>query len=140
MQESDNSKRIIRVRSLRESQTKSEGLLWSILRANQLCGLKFRRQHPVDPWITDFACVEKMLVVEIDGGCHDQTVEADIQRQKDLERLGWKVIRFTDKDVEDDAEVVARAIAKELELPYEFTKRKRTGSGMMARNPKKKTD
>ena len=81
MQESDNSKRIIRVRSLRESQTKSEGLLWSILRANQLCGLKFRRQHPVDPWITDFACVEKMLVVEIDGGCHDQTVEADIQRR-----------------------------------------------------------
>ena len=125
-----------RARSLRERQTKSEGLLWSILRANQLCGLKFRRQHPIGPWITDFACIDKMLVVEIDGGCHDETGEADIDRQKKIQDLGWTVIRFTDKDVEEEAEAVARVIARTLELPYEFEKRKRTGSGMMTRKPK----
>ena len=77
-----------------------------------------------------------MLVVEIDGGCHDETGEADIDRQKKIQDLGWTVIRFTDKDVEEEAEAVARVIARTLELPYEFEKRTRTGSGMMTRKPK----
>ena len=119
-----------RSRSLRRNQTRSEGLLWSILRAKQLCGLKFRRQHPMGPWVADFACVEKMLVVEIDGGYHDVTIAEDLRRQQDLQRLGWTVIRFSDDDVENDAEAVARAIAEELSIPYEFKKRQKTGSGM----------
>ena len=138
MPDHNNSRRVTRARSLRENQTKSEGLLWSILRAEQLCGLKFRRQHPIGPWITDFACVEKMLVVEVDGGYHDETGEEDVQRQKSLEELGWTVIRFTDKDVEEDAEAVARAIAKKLDLPYQFVRRKKTGSGMMHLKGRKK--
>ena len=71
-----------------------------------------------------------MLVVEIDGNYHDNVVEDDLKRQKKLEDLGWKVIRFTDKEVEEDSEAVARAIARELNLPYEFRPRKATGSGM----------
>ena len=71
-----------------------------------------------------------MLAVEIDGGYHDNVVQNDLKRQKHLEALGWRVIRFTDKEVEEDAEVVARAIARELNLPYEFKPRKATGSGM----------
>ena len=138
MPDTNNSRRVTRARSLRENQTKSEGLLWSILRAEQLCGLKFRRQHPIGPWITDFACVEKMLVVEVDGGYHDETGEEDVQRQKSLEELGWTVIRFTDKDVEEDAEAVARAIAKKLDLPYKFVRREKTGSGMMHLKGRKK--
>ena len=118
-------------RSLRENQTKSEGLLWSILRARQLCGLKFRRQHPIGPWVTDFACPEKMLVIEIDGGYHDETSDEDIRRQENIQDLGWTVLRFTDMEVEQDAEAVVRAIAEELNLPYEFNKRRATGSGMM---------
>jgi leucyl-tRNA synthetase len=118
-----------RTRSLRKQQTKSEGLLWRILRAKQLCDLKFRRQHPIGPWITDFACPTRMLVVEIDGGYHDQTVEKDLHRQHHLEKLGWTVIRFTDDDVEQNAEAVGRAIAEELKVPYEFKKRGATGSG-----------
>ena len=74
-----------RARSLRKRQTVSEGLLWSLLRAKQLCGLKFRRQHPIEPWIVDFACRERMLVVEIDGGYHDNVVENDLKRQEHLE-------------------------------------------------------
>jgi leucyl-tRNA synthetase len=120
-----------RARALRTTQTKSEGLLWSILRAKQLCGLKFRRQYPIGPWIADFACLKKMLVIEIDGGYHDETVEKDVQRQSHIERLGWTVLRFTDADVEQDAEAVARAIADELNLPYEFNNRKAAGSGML---------
>ena len=128
-----------RVRSLRRTQTVSEGLLWSVLRARQLCGLKFRRQHPIEPWIVDFACPQQRLVVEIDGGYHDNIVENDLQRQEHLESMGWKVIRFRDKDVEEDAEAVARAIARELNLEYEFSPRKATGSGMSSIKATKKS-
>ena len=127
-----------RARSLRKRQTVSEGLLWSVLRARQLCGLKFRRQHPIEPWIVDFACRERMLVVEIDGGYHDNIVENDLKRQEHLQSMGWKVIRFRDKDVEEDAEAVARAIARELNLEYEFSPRKATGSGMSSIKETKK--
>lgn len=112
--------------------------MWSVLRAKQVCGLKFRRQHPIEPWIVDFACSQKMLVVEIDGSYHDYVVEDDLKRQKHLEALGWNVIRFADKEVEQDAEAVARAIARELNLPYEFKPRKATGSGMKDINTPKK--
>ena len=138
MNQKSSSNATTRARSLRENQTKSEGLLWSILRAKQVCGLKFRRQHPIGLWIVDFACPEKMLVVEIDGGYHDKTQEGDIGRQKSIEQLGWKFLRFTDEDVEEDAEAVARAVAKALNVSYEFKKRKATGSGMMNVKVKKK--
>jgi very-short-patch-repair endonuclease len=71
-----------------------------------------------------------MLVVEIDGGYHDNVVENDLKRQEHPGSMGWKVIRFSDKDVEEDAEAVARAIARELNVEYEFSARKATGSGM----------
>jgi leucyl-tRNA synthetase len=119
-----------RAQSVRKTQTVSEGLLWSVLRARQSCGLKFRRQHPIEPWIVDFACREQMLVVEIDGGYHDNVVEHDLRRQEHLESMGWKVIRFGDKDVAKDTEAVARAIARELHLEYAFRPRKATGSGI----------
>ena len=69
--ESYQEKHTSRARALRKTQTRSEGLLWSVLRAKQLCGLKFRRQYPIETWIVDFACPEKMLIVEVDGGYHD---------------------------------------------------------------------
>ena len=127
-----------RARSLRRNQTRSEGLLWSILRSKQLCGLKFRRQHPIGPWIADFACPEKMLVVEIDGGYHDETVAEDLRRQKHLQQHCWQVARFLDNDIERDPEAVGRAIANELGLAYEFKKRPRTGSGMRSASAARK--
>ena len=127
-----------RARSLRTTHTVSEGLLWSVLRARQLCGLKFRRQHPMEPWIVDFACPQRMLVVEVDGGYHDNVVESDLQRQRHLESMGWKAMRFSDKDVAVDAEAVARAIARELNLEYEFSSRHATGSGIRRINTKPK--
>ncbi|WP_417731158.1 endonuclease domain-containing protein [Rosistilla oblonga] len=130
-----------RARALRQTQTASEGLLWSVLRAKQLCGLKFRRQHPIHPWIVDFACPQMMLVVEIDGGYHDSVLSDDLKRQKHIESLGWQVLRFTDKQVEEDAEAIARAITYELGLPYKFKPRKAIGSGMKSvkRSTERKT-
>jgi len=128
---SDETSKTSRARELRKRQTTSEGLLWSVLRARQLCGLKFRRQHPIGSWFVDFACPEKMLVVEIDGGYHDETVGKDLNRQRQIEQLGWRVLRVTADDVEQDAETVARGFARELGLPFEFERRKATGSGML---------
>ncbi len=127
-----------RARSLRKTQTVSESLQWSVLRARQLCGLKFRREHPIEPWSVEIACPQQMLVVEIDGGYHDNVVENDLKRQKHLESMGWKVIRFRDREVEEETEAVARAIARELNLEYEFSPRKATGSAMNSINARKK--
>ncbi len=126
------SHRVSNARERRKLSTASEGLLWSILRARQLCNLKFRREHPIGGFIADFACEEKKLVIEIDGGYHDQTGEKDIVREKVLRELGWDVVRFSDKDVEQDAEAVGRAIAKHLGLEYSFQNRAGGGSGMIA--------
>ena len=99
-------------RELRARQTKAESLLWAVLRGRRLCGLKFRRQYPIEPYIADFACVDKRIVVELDGGYHDYIDDKDQIRQKKLESLGWKVIRFPNEDVLEDVEAVAVAIAK----------------------------
>jgi len=121
---------IERARSLRSNETKSEKLLWSLLRSKQVCGLKFRRQHPIGPFFADFACNSQKLVVEIDGGYHDAVAESDLSREAYLKKLGWDVVRFSDQDVEDDPEAVAIAIARHLGLRFEFRKRKKSGSGM----------
>lgn len=73
-----------KARDLRARQTKAESLLWYVLRARRLCGLKFRCQYPIEPFIADFACIEKKLVVEIDGGYHDYTYEDDVSRQEKI--------------------------------------------------------
>ncbi len=124
-----NSK-IERARKLRKSETKSESLLWNTLRAKQLCGLKFRRQHPVPPYVLDFACIEAKLAIEIDGGYHDLVGEYDLARERLLKSKGWTILRFSDEDVEEDVELVARAIAKTLGLKFRFHPPKVSCSGM----------
>jgi hypothetical protein len=99
------------------------------------------REHPIGPWIADFACVSKRLVVEVDGGYQDQNTEKDVERQQDLERLAWTVVRFTAQDVEQNAESVARAIAAAVKVEFDFTARMKTGSGkfnIRAKKPKVK--
>ena len=104
-----------RARMNRKLATKSEGLLWASLRRRQLRGKKFRRQHPIGPWIVDFACVEHALMIEIDGGYHDEVFARDLHRQTDLQRRGWKVFRFKAEDIETEIEHVLVAIARELD-------------------------
>ena len=68
------------------------------LRGNRL-GVKFRRQHPIGPFITDFCCLERHLVIELDGGQHAEQMEYDARRTKYLASRGYKVIRFWDHTV-----------------------------------------
>ncbi len=114
---------IARAQELRKRQTEAESLLWYVLRGRRLCGLKFRRQFPVEPFIADFACVEERLIVEIDGGYHDYTCADDQSRQQRLEQSGWKVLRFTNEDVLDDVEAVAIAIARHLNREPTFRRK-----------------
>lgn len=91
---------------LRKCSTKSEAILWKHLRCRQLDGYKFRRQHPFGPFILDFFCAEKRLVIEIDGPVHEQQRERDQERQTLIEGTGYTVLRFSADQVEKDITTV----------------------------------
>lgn len=88
--------RLQQARALRQSPTTAEQLLWRHLRNRQLAGTKFRRQHPLGPYILDFVCLAQGLVVEVDGGQHaDLQAQAyDRQRAVWLRQQGLRVLRF----------------------------------------------
>ena len=106
-----------RARQLRQSLPDAERVLWQALRDRQIGGCKFRRQHPVGRYFADFACIEAMLIVELDGGQHfsDEGMEADIRRTADLNALGYQVLRFTDREVLVEREAVRLSIFNWLE-------------------------
>jgi very-short-patch-repair endonuclease len=81
-------------RSLRKRQTEAENLLWRHLRKKQLEGLKFRRQHPIGNYIVDFVCLEKQLILEIDGGQHAIEIDKDRDRDQWLMAEGYRILRF----------------------------------------------
>lgn len=124
-----------RARELRSRQTRAESLLWQVLRAKRLSGLKFRRQHPIGPFFADFACPEMWCIVEIDGGYHDAVHEEDRSRQAYLEDAGWRVLRFTNEDVLDDVEAVAIGIARELGVEATFRGRRPDSASDVEQNP-----
>jgi very-short-patch-repair endonuclease len=88
-------------RTMRSAMTPAELRLWNAVRAHRLMGLGFRRQHPVGPFIVDFACVECRVIVELDGSQHadDAAVIRDARRTAWLEQQGWTVLRFWNDDV-----------------------------------------
>jgi very-short-patch-repair endonuclease len=95
---------------LRKSMTPAEQKLWQALRVSKLSGLKFRRQHPVGNFIVDFFCPEHKLVIELDGGVHDQQQNYDIARSEKLHSYGYRVIRFRNEEVLADLEAVLEQI------------------------------
>ncbi|RYX81134.1 endonuclease domain-containing protein [bacterium] len=105
-----------RARELRRVQTPFEIVLWNILRDRQLENYKFRRQHPIPPYIADFACLAKKLVIELDGRVHDETVERDRNRDQVIEEQGWRVLRFANVQLLRERENVVRTILHYLEL------------------------
>lgn len=86
-------------RRMRHEPTKAEKLLWQKLRRRQLGGYKFRRQHPIGNYIVDFYCAETKLIVEVDGDIHAYQESYDKERTKDLEALGYQVVRFWNEQV-----------------------------------------
>jgi very-short-patch-repair endonuclease len=86
-------------REHRQDPTAAEDRLWGVLRDQQLGGLKFRRQHPVGPFILDFYCSRKKLCIEVGGEVHDRQRELDEARTEALGTLNIQVIRFTNDEV-----------------------------------------
>jgi very-short-patch-repair endonuclease len=99
------------LRSLRREMTAQESLLWSRLRANRLRGLHFRRQQLIHGFVAGFYCHAAGVVVEVDGGIHDQQVDADATRDAALTALGLLVIRFRNEEVNGNLDAVLEAIA-----------------------------
>ena len=115
----NNAYRLIEeAKRMRKEPTDAEAALWELLRDKKL-GDKFRRQHLIDDFIVDFVCLSKNLVIEVDGGYHNDPTqkEYDEQRTLYLNEKGFKVIRFTNEEVLGNTEAVLTKIKQELVLP-----------------------
>jgi very-short-patch-repair endonuclease len=102
-------------RQLRKNLTDAERRLWKHLRSRQIDSYKFRRQQPIGSYIVDFACFEKRLVIEVDGGQHSQQAGYDDTRTEWLESQGFRVLRFWNNQVLQEIEAVKSAIWEALE-------------------------
>jgi adenine-specific DNA-methyltransferase len=103
-----------RARALRAQPSDAERKLWTVLRNRQLAGHRFRRQAPIGRYIVDFACFERKLVVEVDGGQHATAAQQDAMRTAWLESQGFRVLRFWNHDVLGNIDGVAAAIHRAL--------------------------
>ena len=105
-----------KARNLRREQTEQEKILWSIIRNRQFYGLKFKRQVPIGVYIADFCCNEKKLIIELDGGQHNEpnNIKYDKNRTKFLENEGYKIIRFWNNDINDNLEGVYTKLKQEI--------------------------
>jgi very-short-patch-repair endonuclease len=99
-------------RRLRRNMTEAERKLRRVLRGRQMKGLKFRRQHPYGNYILDFVCLEEKIVVEVDGGQHQELITEDGVRTKTLENAGFHVLRFWNHEVLQKLEAVAEQILR----------------------------
>jgi len=106
-------------RALRRNQTDAERKLWRLLRRRDNIGYRFRRQHPLGPYIVDFACLEANLIVELDGGQHaEPALQArDLQRDAWLEARGYRVLRFWNADIYESIDGVLTRIRLALSDP-----------------------
>jgi very-short-patch-repair endonuclease len=108
-----------RARQLRRNPTDAERLLWRKLRFWQVDGLKFRRQQPLGPYIVDFVCLEKRLVIEVDGGQHAENANYDTERDAWLRAQDFVVLRFWNNDVLKNIDSVVEQVIKTLKsTPY----------------------
>jgi very-short-patch-repair endonuclease len=108
-----------RARRLRREPTRAEVALWRALRERAVAGLKFRRQHPIDRYTADFACIQLKLVIEVDGGVHfwdDDRVLRDMARTEIIEARGWCVMRVSNKEVFEDLDGVLARIGNEVKI------------------------
>ncbi|WP_374382925.1 endonuclease domain-containing protein [Thermomonas sp.] len=101
-------------RRLRRGQSDAEAGLWAALRSRGLMDCKFRRQVPIGPYVVDFVCLSKRLVVEIDGGQHALQGARDAGRTAFLAERGYRVLRFWNNDVLMQRGAVLQAIAQAL--------------------------
>ncbi len=104
-----------KARRLRRDSTDPESTLWNLIRNRQLLGFKFRRQVPVGKYIADFACLERKLIIELDGGQHQEQTDYDTERTEWLESQGYNVIRFWNSEIQEEIEGVLDKILLRLQ-------------------------
>ena len=111
-----------RAQKLRRELTAAEIIMWARLKSRRVLGCQFRCQHPIGPYIADFACVRLKLVVEVDGETHstDQERRHDARRTAFLEADGWSVIRFWNHEVKSNTDGVVSTIADRLRLELDL--------------------
>ncbi len=110
-------KTLARARQLRRPMTPAEKKLWWRLSAGKLGGFKFRRQHPIGAYIVDFCCMERRLVVELDGDTHAEREAYDASRTEWLNAQGYRVVRFTNADVHERLPAVLDAVLAAVTSP-----------------------
>ncbi len=106
-----------KARSLRQTQTDAEGLLWHYLRNKRLGGYKFRRQHPMGKYIADFVCLSRKLIIELDGGHHAKENDYDEERDRFLQNEGYRVMRFWNNEILESCMGVLEKVFDALEFP-----------------------
>lgn len=106
-----------RAKKLRREMTPAEKNLWKHVKANKLNGLHFRRQQIVHGYFADFYCHQYELIVEVDGGIHELQQEYDKEREKYLNVLGLRIIRFTNEEIMGDLKGVLQKIVVECKGP-----------------------
>ena len=112
------SKKLIKhAGDLRKNSTDAERKLWYRLRSRNFFNLKFRRQEPIDKYIVDFVCYEKKLIIELDGGQHNEFMEKDISRTEALQKQGYKIIRFWNNEVLNNIDGVLIFIKENCNTP-----------------------
>jgi 2-isopropylmalate synthase len=104
-------------RAMRRAPTDAERKLWHALRDRRLQSLKFRRQVPVGPYIADFLCIEHRLIVEADGDQHAESARDGV-RDAWLTRNGYRILRFSNRDILRETERVLATIAAACGLPW----------------------
>jgi len=103
-----------RAKELRKEMTPAEHKLWSALQGKQL-GVKFRRQHAIGPYITDFCCIKEKLIIEVDGSQHLDQADYDEERTAYFQSRGYRVLRFWNNQVTNDLNGVIVAIQEILD-------------------------
>ena len=100
----------------RSNPTEAENVLWGIVRGKKMAGFKFRRQHIISNYIADFVCLSEQLIIEVDGLYHQlpENKISDEERTKDLNRLGFEVLRFANDQVLNDTDNVINTIVLKL--------------------------
>ncbi len=108
---------LLKAKRLRRDLTDAERKLWGILRSSQVEGAKFRRQQPIGPFIADFVCQERKLIIEADGGQHAIS-DGDSRRTAFLESKSYRVLRLWNNDILENLDGVAQVITAALATPH----------------------
>jgi very-short-patch-repair endonuclease len=105
-------------REFRRVQTDAERVIWRELRSRRFAGLKFRRQHPIGPFVVDFSCPEARLIIELDGGQHASQSDDDARRTALLQAHGYRVLRFWNNEVLGNLAGVLQRLLDVLSDPH----------------------